>query len=234
MGALPNVLIIGSMKCGTSSLHHYLDSHPDVQMSANKEVNFFWRQTAWEKGRDWYRGWFDGSVPIRGESSVNYTKDPKAARVCARRMRKVVPDAKLIYLVRDPVERSISHYLHTHAKGNEHRPASKALLDLRSEFVSRSMFYANVEPYLEDFDPLVLRQEDLLDHQEETLSAIASFLDLASPIPHSSEMWETADSKGQEKPVLKRRVRERLADHFARDQERLAALVTSVGLAGET
>jgi hypothetical protein len=164
--------------------------------------------------------------------SVNYAKDPKAARICARRIRKVVPDAKLIYLVRDPIERPISHYLHTHAKGTEQRPASKALLDLSTEFVSRSMFYADVEPYLEHFEPLVLRQEDLLDHREQTLAAVASFLDLASPIPESSEMWETAESKGQEKPILKRRVRERLTQHFVPDQERLAGLITHVSRAG--
>src|SRR5688500_19663917 len=75
MGALPNLLIIGAMKCGTTSLHHYLDLHPDISMSDPKEVRFF-DDPAWEERIDWYRGHFDPNAPVTGESSVYYSAYP--------------------------------------------------------------------------------------------------------------------------------------------------------------
>ena len=86
-GALPNLVVIGAMKCGSTSLHHYLDAHPAVSMSDHKELNFFYRPQRWQRGADWYRGHFDSTALVRGESSVNYTKSPAASSVAAPRMR---------------------------------------------------------------------------------------------------------------------------------------------------
>ena len=52
--ALPNVIIIGAMKCGTSSMHNYLDAHPEISMSRRKELNFFSFDRHWARGEDWY------------------------------------------------------------------------------------------------------------------------------------------------------------------------------------
>ncbi|HYH61750.1 MAG TPA: hypothetical protein VD766_07780, partial [Solirubrobacterales bacterium] len=93
-GALPNLIVIGAMKSGTSSLHFYLGLHPGIQMSQPKELHFFIDaasfepdpfvlapgETAplrgdgnWHRGEDWYRRFFDPSSPIRGESTVAYS-----------------------------------------------------------------------------------------------------------------------------------------------------------------
>jgi hypothetical protein len=102
-GALPNLLIIGAMKCGTTSLHHYLDLHPEISMSNPKEVRFF-DAPDWEERVDWYRSHFDPGAAVRGEASVYYSAHPWIPDV-PRRIHALVPDARLIYMVGDPVKR---------------------------------------------------------------------------------------------------------------------------------
>ena len=111
-GALPNLIIIGGLKCGTTSLHHYLSLHPEIAMSRPKELNFFVAELNWPLGRDWYAAHFDPKAPVRGESSPHYTNSPAFAGV-ADRMRDILGEAvRLIYVVRDPIDRMLSHYLH--------------------------------------------------------------------------------------------------------------------------
>ncbi len=126
---LPNLLVVGAMKCGTSSLHNYLARHPDIFMSAEKELNFF---TGSNSGQslDWYKAQFPVDAPVRGESSQNYSKRhnplfPGAAEA----IKAVIPDTKLIYLVRDPIERYRSHKVEnyhgeTPARANGQRRAT--------------------------------------------------------------------------------------------------------------
>jgi Sulfotransferase domain len=200
-GALPNVIIIGAMKCGTTSLHNYLDAHPQISMSEGKELNFFYREDRWkEQGIAWYRRQFDPDVPVRGESSVNYTKNLRASRISSTRMREVIPDAKLIYIVRHPIERAVSHYLHTRAAGNEERTLSEALGDFNEQYVTRSLYYANLRPFLKQFpreNLLVVPQEGLLSRRSEVLWLIFSFLGVDPDVaaPEFSMMWETSTSK---------------------------------------
>ena len=78
---LPTFIVIGAMRAGTTSLHSYLALHPDVFMSAKKELNFFKSDGEFSKGVEWYSAQFDGSFPVRGESSPNYTKYPVATGV---------------------------------------------------------------------------------------------------------------------------------------------------------
>ena len=74
--ALPNLIIIGGLKCGTTSIHHYLGLHPEINMSKPKELNFFVTELNWDLGLDWYRGRFDDRFEVRGESSPHYTNLP--------------------------------------------------------------------------------------------------------------------------------------------------------------
>ena len=69
IGALPNLVVIGAQKCGTSGLHYYLSLHPEVSMSRPKELNFFIEERNWPRGADWYRRHFDAGARVRGESS---------------------------------------------------------------------------------------------------------------------------------------------------------------------
>src|SRR3712207_3189656 len=90
-GALPNLIVIGAMKCGTTSLHRYLDLHPEVAMSTAKELSFFSRPERYDGlGVDWYKGFFDPTAAIRGESSPEYSHGPPAG--VPARIRTLVPD----------------------------------------------------------------------------------------------------------------------------------------------
>src|SRR6266480_7909195 len=75
-GALPNLIVLGAQKCGTSGLHYYLSLHPEVWMSRPKELNFFLEERNWNRGVDWYRRHFDPDARVRGEASPNYTAYP--------------------------------------------------------------------------------------------------------------------------------------------------------------
>jgi hypothetical protein len=178
-GALPNVITIGAMKCGTTSLHYYLDQHPQIAMSRRKELDFF--STSWEKGLDWYAEQFDAGAPVRGESSPSYTSYPKNPHV-AERMHSVVPEVKLIYLVRDPLERIVSHYLHNYSTGGERRPIEDVLADPSGyRYVAGSKYFMQLDKYLAFFPRtsiLIVTQEELFYERAGTMRQVFEFLDV--------------------------------------------------------
>ena len=88
-GALPNLVVIGGLKCGTTSVHHYLNLHPEVEMSRPKELNFFVSELNWTLGQEWYASHFSGRASVRGESSPHYTNRPRFDGV-AERMRSLL------------------------------------------------------------------------------------------------------------------------------------------------
>jgi len=175
------------MKCATSAVHEYLDAHPDVAMSSLKELNFFngpeqpphadadawWVTGQWHRGLDWYADQFDASAPVRGESSPAYTS-PDFPEV-PDRMASVVPQARLVYLVRDPVDRAASQYAHHVRDGAERRPVAEALLDDASQYVTRSRYADALARFLARFDRDHIRvvvQERLLTRRKEELAAL--------------------------------------------------------------
>ncbi|MBA2567176.1 MAG: sulfotransferase domain-containing protein [Thermoleophilaceae bacterium] len=180
---LPNLLIIGAQKAGTSSLHSYLRLHPDIQMSRAKELNFFAGGLAWQRGLDWYGSWFEGSEPIHGESSTSYTMFP-FVRGVPERIHSVIPRLRLIYVVRDPVERIISEYLHHWARGREPRSLAEVVSDPGfpdSRYVETSRYFKQIERYLEHFDRerlLIVLHEDLLEERHVVLARIFRFLEV--------------------------------------------------------
>ena len=217
--ALPNLIVIGAMKCGTSALHYYLGMHPEVQMSRPKELDFFitendfdpapyagdsqsahlLRNAAnWSQGADWYAGHFSASFPVRGESSISYTFP--WYRGTAERMTATVPDARLIFMVRHPIERIVSHYLQFHSR--DRRPLSAAVADTGSPYLALSRYASILEPYLERFDRdriLIIRQEDLLAERPETMAEVFSFLGVASDFwsPKMESLRNRSEGKGR-------------------------------------
>jgi uncharacterized protein YndB with AHSA1/START domain len=185
------VVVIGAMKCATTAVHCYLDAHPDVAMSDLKELNFFngpertppgdvstwWRCGQWHRGLGWYARHFDADARVRGESSPAYTS-PSFPEVAAR-MAEVVPDARLVYLVRDPVDRAVSQYAHHRRDGDERRPLAEALLDPHSQYVARSRYAERLRPHLEHRPAdqvLVVVQEHLRDRPQEQLARLYDFV----------------------------------------------------------
>ncbi|MCW9709180.1 sulfotransferase domain-containing protein [Fodinibius salsisoli] len=175
----PNFIIIGAMKCGTSSLYHYLQLHPELGMSAIKEVDFFIEENNYNKGISWYQSQFQGDFKIFGEASPNYSKAHYFKGV-PRRMYELVPRAKLIYLVRDPIERIISHYTHNYSEGREHRSIEDALQELEdNHYVMCSKYFWQLQHYFEFFQEdqmLIIPSYRLRDERRATLQQIFKFL----------------------------------------------------------
>lgn len=189
--ARPTFLVIGAMKSGTTSLHHYLKLHPEIQIPLMKELNFFSGPPGAhpyppgskrvETLAD-YEKLFDPRFSTRGEVSPNYAVYPRRTRA-PERIRDVVPHAKLIYAVRDPVARAVSQYQHHAASLNERRSLTDTLLeDIQnpvSLYICPGFYAVQLEQYLNYFPQkniLVVDQADLLANRQTTLSEIFSFL----------------------------------------------------------
>jgi Sulfotransferase domain len=176
-GALPNLIVIGAQKCGTSVLHYYLSLHPEVSMSKPKELNFFIEERNWPRGVDWYRAHFDPSARVRGEASPNYTAWPQHDGV-PERMRSVVPDAKLIYMVRDPLARIAAHWVHNYAKRREKGSLSATLAHPNTSYVERSKYAMQLERFLAHYPRervLVIQQSELRHQRADTLRKLFEF-----------------------------------------------------------
>jgi hypothetical protein len=175
---LPNLVIIGAQKCGTTALHSYLVRHPQVSMSQPKELNFFIEELNWKKGVDWYRGHFDHNARVRGESSPDYTADPWYPGVAAR-MHSLIPDAKLIFMVRDPIERIRAQWIHNYSNRAQDKPLAEAVLEPGSTYVPRSSYHHQLQRFLEHYpmsQVLILDQAEMLERRRMTLPWVFRFL----------------------------------------------------------
>jgi hypothetical protein len=168
-------------------------------MSRPKELNFFLGLRSWSKGFDWYRRHFRADAPVRGESSPNYTLLPFSEGT-AERMHEHIPEAKLIYMVRDPLERIVSHYIHARGLGQEERPFAVAAADFEDRYVARSRYWTQLEPFVLQFGSDAIRvetQEDLLAEREATIRRVYTFLgvDDAFTSPQFERLWERSAGK---------------------------------------
>jgi Sulfotransferase domain len=187
-GALPNVIVIGSQKCGTSTLHYYLRSHPDVSASTPKELDFFIAERNWPLGAGWYGSHFDPDAKARLESSPNYTTYPHFEGV-PERMHELVPDARLIYLVRDPIARIEAHWVHNYAKRRERGTVLETILHPNTTYVMRSRYAMQLERFLRFYDRsrvLVLEQDDLRHRRMDTLREVFGFIEIEPTFDHRS------------------------------------------------
>jgi Sulfotransferase domain len=201
--ALPNLIIIGGLKCGTTSIHHYLGLHPEIQMSKPKELNFFVEELKWDLGLNWYASRFDSRFEVRGESSPHYTNLPHFEGV-AERIREHCPDTRLIYMVRDPIKRILSHWVHATGAGYETRELIPTLSDPDTSYMHRSMYWMQLQPYLEQFDRSqieVIAQEELQSEREATMRKAFRFagVDEGFTSEQFDREWEKSSAKQGDK-----------------------------------
>ncbi len=185
---LPNFLIVGAMRSGTTSLTRYLRSNPQVFMAQPKELHFF--DFEYEQGVDWYRSHFAdaGGVRAVGEATPNYLYIDEAMP----RLAELVPDARLVAILRNPVDRAYSHYWHNRAVGREELSFEEAL-EAESErirsrdphpraywsYVDRGRYERQLRR-IEELYPReslqVLLFEDLLAAPEQTYRSMCRFI----------------------------------------------------------
>lgn len=189
---LPNLVIIGAMKCGTTSLHRYLKLHPQIYMAPAKELDFFiQKRPFYQRGLSWYESNFNSAQAkgkaIVGEASPNYTKCHAFPDV-PKCMHEVIPNAKLIYILRDPIKRAVSHYLHQYIARHEHREINQAFKDFENNhYVKSSQYGLQLEqflPYYSIGNILVLTLEELSSNRMAVLERVFKFLDVDSSFQH--------------------------------------------------
>lgn len=233
---LPSFVIIGAQKGGTSSLYHYLSSHPDTAPAFTKEVHFFNR---WHRrGIDWYRAFFPlaSEAEIAGEASPNYLAHPASAR----RLADALPDAKVIALLRNPVERAYSQYWMQRRRGHEARLFEDAIDDAaidrlnhdgnlradwnRSAYRSRGLYAEHLEPWLEAVAPdnlLILRSEDFFADPADILARAQRFVGMR---PWQPEHFDVKQDGGDYEPIDPD-TRARLAEWYEPHNRRLYDLI---------
>lgn len=206
-GRLPHFIIIGAAKSGTTSLINWLAEQPEVWSPHLKEPDFFSHDRIWRRGPDWYGGIFAGAEPglLCGEASTSYSELQYSARA-AERMAATIPNVKLIYILRHPIERLRSHYRHEIQRGRERRPLAEAIADPTNEYVGSSLYLSRLEPYTRVFERdqiCVARFEDVVDPGGRGWSAILDHLGLADR-PQPGGVWNrTADKPGYTKTMLR-------------------------------
>ena len=185
---LPNFLVIGSQKAGTTSIYHVLKAHPQVYVPERKEVNYFFHQGEYEKGEGWYRSHFadmpEGTLAW-GEASPGYIVHPMAPA----RIQRLLPDIKLILTVRQPIDRAYSQYWDNRRSLSEYR-TFKEVIELALEetyhpdrlgYFSRGTYIQYIRRYLALFpreNLLVLPFEDLHQDPQAFYARIFSFLNV--------------------------------------------------------
>jgi len=236
---LPDFLIIGGQRCGTTSAYWYLAQHPRIRPAWVKEVRFFSQPKTYACGERWYRAhfaWRPATV-LCGEATPEYmlTRDSVA------RMARHVPDARLVALVRDPVDRAISHYHRLVRLGLEARPLEVALAEQRERvegrprrgqmYLVRGLYAEQLEGVLAAYardQLLVLPSEELFRRPAEAVGRIAAFLGLP-PAAVDVSQRHGAGSYEPPPPAL----RGRLAEFFRPHNRRLYDLLgQDLGWAG--
>ena len=199
-------MIVGAQKGGTVALHRFLSRHPEIGMSSRKEVHLF---DGREYSGDWtpeqiderYRPFFEhcAGTQVRGEATPIYLFFPEIAR----ELKRYNPELKLIVLLRDPVERAISHYYMEKSRDAEHRPLWLALLcepfrlhrckDARAPgsamrvgtYRRRGLYSLQLRNLYRFFDRdrvLIVRNADLLERHDAVLRRVFAFLGVSEEV----------------------------------------------------
>jgi hypothetical protein len=228
VGTLPDFVIIGAAKGGTTFFYNLLTRHPHVESAAFKEVHYF--DLLFDEGTEAYLQcfplprWKDGRKTITGEATPGYLFHPHAPE----RMAEIVPQARLITLLRNPVDLFYSSYQHRVRKGQEDRSfeqtVSAALNNPHEEqLVLRGIYVDHLLRWRRFFSAeqmLVLKSEDLFERPQDTLKRTLEFLDLPGWEPEASA-FRSERNKGGYEQKIDPTIRRRLEDYFEPHNRRL-------------
>ena len=203
---LPDFIIIGAQKGGTSSLFYYLQQHPELSLPSIKELHYYDKQ--YDRGLQWYKSFFPLRFrqKITGEASPYYIFHPHVPQ----RLKKDNPKVRLIVLLRDPIERAYSHYKMEQRKGKDDFPTFKEAIKQEAErteqetfklisdsnyysfahqtytYLARGRYYKQLQRWLRHFDHeqfLFIKSENFFQNPQATLKRVYHFLDVDEIYP---------------------------------------------------
>lgn len=244
--AMPDFIIIGVQKGGTTSLFKYLSQHPEVAVSSHKELHYF--DVNYLEGEAWYRSFFpaaaDRAGRLVGEASPYYIFHPLAAQ----RIRKDLPRVKLIVLLRDPIARAYSHFQMQLRNRNEKdttvfeeaialepgRMAGEHERILADEsynsynhrklsYLHRGLYFPQVRHWLDLFGSgamLILKSEDFFDDTVREYHKVCDFLGIARHVPA-----DMAPANQHRYPMIADETMRQLRAFFQSDMDQLAGLL---------
>jgi hypothetical protein len=209
VGTLPNFLVIGAMRAGSTSLHKALSDHPEIFMAQPKELHFFVEKRNWDRGLQWYVHQFAKAADIaaRGEASVTYTQFPQVSGVPQRAV-SVLPNARLVYVVRDPIARMRSHYEHDLRRAlagtppygwsriAAHGGAEDALLG-QDKYLDASRYAMQLDQWLEHYSAdniCVLTSEWLWQDPRAAMREVFEFLGVDTGFEPAAELEQLNQS----------------------------------------
>lgn len=237
---LPDYLIIGAQRAGTASLHDFLSAHPSVAPPSKKEVHYFSLNAT--RSLDWYRSHFPSGARVTGEASPYYLFHPRVPGQVAR----VLPEVKIIVLLRNPIDRAHSHYTHERVFGREplefeealareperlageeerliSDPAYNSFEHQRYSYLARGAYAEQLRRWLGHFPPerlFLVSSEEFRADPADTVLAVERFLGLEPYVPEdlARRHVNTYQPMGED-------LRERLRRHFAPSNAALFELI---------
>ncbi|EAW35922.1 sulfotransferase domain-containing protein [Lyngbya sp. PCC 8106] len=246
---LPHFIIIGVQKAGTSSLYNYLSQHPCIYPACTKEVHYF--DLNFSRGLTWYRSHFPLQLKahyqtlfkqqkfLTGEASPYYIFHP----LVAERVAQIVPNVKLIVLLRNPVDRAYSHYQHEFKLGFEtilsfeeaiakeeerlaeeadkigENPSYNSFNYQHYSYLSRGIYLPQIEKWQQFFKPeqiLILAMDDLLTYPKILYKKTLDFLELPEWFPQKFKKYNRNQYSS-----LNPETRQKLVDYFRPHNQRL-------------
>ncbi len=241
---LPSFVIAGAQKCGTTTLAGVVRQHPEVHLSKRKEIHFFDRH--FDRGLEWYESQFSPKPHHRqvGEATPAYMYDATARE----RLTQTLPEARLVIILRNPVDRAYSHYWHKRRLGDEPLATFEEAMDAEPERRARTgvrarigFAYVDRGHYVDQLEELAAAQgrerlhvmllDDLVSDRVATMRALLEFLEI-DPEPAASlevrkrNSYRVTDDSGTTETVpyspMPAETRARLTEFYADSNARLA------------
>ena len=185
MNSPPDFVIIGAMKAATSTLHDQLAQQRGIAMYEPKEPCFFSDDEVFARGLEWYGMCFTAAAEgdLRGESSTHYAKLPNLPHA-AERLHAHRPDARIVYVLRQPIDRLVSHFMHGWSEGWYGDSIAEAV-ERDASLVDYGRYAMQLRPWLDRFgaDRVLLVAYDVLrSRPQEELDRLGRFLGADSPL----------------------------------------------------
>lgn len=176
----PNFLVIGAQKSGTTSLCDALSTHPDVFVCDPKEPHFFARRHMWDRGLDWYESLFEGAdgCAAIGDGSTTYSMKHLYPE-CADRVREHLGQPRIIYVLRNPVRRLLSHWMHDWSMGRDLPADVSEAVRTYPPLLDNSSYWSQLQLYrafVPDERILVVFFEEMMADPPATLARCCAFL----------------------------------------------------------